>query len=43
MLGKWNWWAPDPLRRMYERSSSADLDDVLKTTVYVTTQRQEVC
>jgi RND superfamily putative drug exporter len=23
LLGKWNWWAPGPLRRLYERTSSA--------------------
>jgi len=22
MLGKWNWWAPGPLRRLYERTSA---------------------
>ena len=23
LLGKWNWWAPGPLRRLYERTSGA--------------------
>ena len=32
LLGKWNWWAPGPLRRMYERSSSAAPEPVLRTT-----------
>ena len=32
LLGKWNWWAPGPLRRMYERSSSAAPEPALGTT-----------
>jgi uncharacterized membrane protein YdfJ with MMPL/SSD domain len=30
--GKWNWWAPGPLRRLYERSSDATPEPVLGTT-----------
>ena len=26
MLGKWNWWAPRPLRRLYARTSHAPTD-----------------
>ena len=32
LLGKWNWWAPGPLRRIYERSSSAAPEPALGTT-----------
>jgi RND superfamily putative drug exporter len=32
LLGKWNWWAPGPLRRLYERSSSATPEPALGTT-----------
>ena len=31
LLGRWNWWAPGPLRRMYERSSSAAPEPALGT------------
>ena len=31
LLGKWNWWAPGPLRRMYERSSDATREPALGT------------
>ena len=26
LLGQWNWWAPGPLRRLYERTSGASHD-----------------
>lgn len=32
LLGKWNWWAPRPLRRLYERSSDAPAEPALGTT-----------
>ena len=32
LLGKWNWWAPGPLRRLYERSSGDTPEPVLGTT-----------
>jgi RND superfamily putative drug exporter len=32
LLGKWNWWAPSPLRRLYERSSEASTEPALGTT-----------
>jgi uncharacterized membrane protein YdfJ with MMPL/SSD domain len=32
LLGKWNWWAPGPLRRVYERSSEATPEPALGTT-----------
>ncbi len=32
LLGKWNWWAPSPLRRLYERSSDATPEPALGTT-----------
>ncbi|HEU5476263.1 MAG TPA: MMPL family transporter [Gaiellaceae bacterium] len=32
LLGKWNWWAPAPLRRLYARSSSAPPEPALGTT-----------
>ena len=32
LLGKWNWWAPGPLRRMYERSSRVAPEPALGTT-----------
>lgn len=32
LLGKWNWWAPAPLRRLYERSSGAPPEPALGTT-----------
>jgi uncharacterized membrane protein YdfJ with MMPL/SSD domain len=32
LLGKWNWWAPGPLRRLYERSPSATPEPALGTT-----------
>jgi uncharacterized membrane protein YdfJ with MMPL/SSD domain len=32
LLGKWNWWAPSPLRRIYERSSDATPEPALGTT-----------
>jgi RND superfamily putative drug exporter len=32
LLGKWNWWAPGPLRRMYERSSGVAPEPALGTT-----------
>jgi RND superfamily putative drug exporter len=32
LLGKWNWWAPSPLRRLYERSSPGAPDPVPRTT-----------
>jgi len=31
LLGKWNWWAPRPLRRLYERSSDAPAEPALGT------------
>ena len=31
LLGKWNWWAPAPLRRLYERSSGAPREPALGT------------
>jgi hypothetical protein len=32
LLGTWNWWAPGPLRRLYERSSEASPEPALGTT-----------
>ena len=32
LLGKWNWWAPGPLRRMYKRSSGGEPEPALGTT-----------
>jgi RND superfamily putative drug exporter len=32
LLGKWNWWAPGPLKRLYERSSDATPEPALGTT-----------
>ena len=32
LLGKWNWWAPRPLRRLYEHSSSLAPEAALGTT-----------
>jgi RND superfamily putative drug exporter len=32
LLGKWNWWAPRPLRRIYERSTDAQTQPVFGTT-----------
>jgi uncharacterized membrane protein YdfJ with MMPL/SSD domain len=32
LLGTWNWWAPGPLRRLYERSSEARPEPALGTT-----------
>jgi RND superfamily putative drug exporter len=32
LLGKWNWWAPGPLRRMYERSTADTPEPVLGAT-----------
>ena len=32
LLGKWNWWAPRPLRRLYEHSSSHAPEPALGTT-----------
>src|SRR5580765_4931332 len=32
LLGKWNWWAPRPLRRLYERPSDTPAEPVLGTT-----------
>jgi RND superfamily putative drug exporter len=32
LLGKWNWWAPGPLRRLYERSTHASAEPALGTT-----------
>ena len=32
LLGKWNWWAPSPLRRLYERSADATPEPALGTT-----------
>jgi len=25
LLGEWNWWAPRPLRRLYDRAGLGDL------------------
>jgi uncharacterized membrane protein YdfJ with MMPL/SSD domain len=32
LLGKWNWWAPSPLKRLYERSSSPAPEPAVRTT-----------
>jgi uncharacterized membrane protein YdfJ with MMPL/SSD domain len=32
LLGKWNWWAPGPLRRLYGRSSAVAPGPVVGTT-----------
>jgi uncharacterized membrane protein YdfJ with MMPL/SSD domain len=32
LLGKWNWWAPRPLRRLYERRSGVAPEPALGTT-----------
>ena len=32
LLGKWNWWAPSPLRRLYEHSSNHAPEPALETT-----------
>jgi RND superfamily putative drug exporter len=32
LLGKWNWWAPGPLRRLHERSTDAQATPALGTT-----------
>src|SRR5262249_49142886 len=32
LLGKWNWWAPGALRRLYERSSGVAREPALGTT-----------
>jgi uncharacterized membrane protein YdfJ with MMPL/SSD domain len=32
LLGKWNWWAPSPLRRLYARASDATPEPALGTT-----------
>lgn len=32
LLGKWNWWAPGPLRRLYERSYDDTPKPALGTT-----------
>jgi RND superfamily putative drug exporter len=32
LLGKWNWWAPSPLRRLYDRSSNSPAEPALGTT-----------
>jgi len=32
LLGKWNWWAPRPLQRLYERSSDSTAEPALGTT-----------
>jgi uncharacterized membrane protein YdfJ with MMPL/SSD domain len=32
LLGKWNWWAPSPLRQLYGRSSSPAPEPALGTT-----------
>ena len=32
LLGRWNWWAPGPLRRLYERSTHTPAKPALRTT-----------
>jgi RND superfamily putative drug exporter len=32
LLGKWNWWAPGPLRRLHERSTHPPANPALRTT-----------
>jgi uncharacterized membrane protein YdfJ with MMPL/SSD domain len=32
LLGRWNWWAPDPLRRLYEWSGRTGSDPALEAT-----------
>jgi RND superfamily putative drug exporter len=32
LLGKWNWWAPPPLRQLYERSTHSPAEPALGTT-----------
>src|SRR5262249_37021669 len=32
LLGKWNWWAPGPLRRLYERRTNVAAEPVRATT-----------
>jgi uncharacterized membrane protein YdfJ with MMPL/SSD domain len=32
LLGRWNWWAPDPLRRLYERSGRTGSEPALGAT-----------
>jgi RND superfamily putative drug exporter len=32
LLGKWNWWAPGPLRRLHERSTHPPPNPALRTT-----------
>src|SRR4051812_37543750 len=32
LLGKWNWWAPSPLRRLYRRPAAATPEPAMGTT-----------